>query len=391
MAKRMRTVLFSAVVVALVATSCGGGDGESNEVSDPTTATAVTTSVPTTSTTSSSSTTTEPPSPTGPTPLPLDEIPDLVVAWGDGTGDPLELALAIIGFPLAIPTPENTTPLRVSVDMVPGSDERSPWTWDWSYEVLSADPMPDIDIQADEPSPGNVALREFYDPIMTDLGWTYSNSTGSDPSSGAGGPQSINHVYQSGAATIVVNGLPATPKPIFVWADEEQVYGEGIPGYQVDVPFEFEPGVIPVPFIQTIVDELPEIDGAQLTDVRLQSWNRSEDSFDADRGLRYLEVTIELTLAPDAVDDAKATFAGDLGTSAFFAGEESFFEPGFVEPAEPREFGDDWTQPVVFLDRYEGSIVVSVQDSAEDDRAGATATVKVTFEPNRPVLEELSD
>jgi len=380
----MRTVLFSAALVALVASSCGGGDGpETSEttttaVPDVTTTVATTTAAPTTTTT-----TTEAPPPE-PSTLALDDIPGLVVAWGEGTGDPLELAQDIIAFPLAIPTPANTTPLHISVDMF-GGDPESPWRWDWTYEVLSSDPMPDIDIHAEESSPGNVALREFYDPIMTDLGWSYSNSTGSDPGD-VGGPNSINHVYRSDAETIAANGLTATPKPAFVWADEEQVFGEGVPGYQVDVPLEFEPDVIPVPIIATIIAELPEIEGAQLVDVRLASWNRPDTSFDAEYGLRYFEVTMEWSLPPGAADDTKTLFSTGLGPSAFFAGEESFFDPGFVEPVEPRVFDDDWTQPIVFLDRYEGTV-----DISGDDAAGATLELDITLEPNRVVLAELPD
>ena len=386
MVKRSRIILCSAALVALMS-SCGGGDGEMSAPDDATTptTTAITPDATTTTAAATAPTSTEP-APSEPAALPLDEIPDLVDAWGDGSGDPLELAQAIVAFPLAIPTPEHTTPLRVSVDMAPGTDAGSPWAWDWTYEVLSTEPMPDIDIRAEEDSPGEVALRDFYDPIMVDLGWSYSNSTGSDPSSGAGGPQSINHVYQSDVDSLLVNGFPATPKPLFVWADEEQVFEQGVPGYQVDVPFELEPDVIPVPFIQAVLDELPAIEGAQLTDVALRSHTRSEDSFDATRGLRYLEVIIELTLAPGTADATKATFGDGLDSTAFFAGEESFFEPGFVEPVGPREFDDDWTQPIVFLDRYEGTIEVAAIDDGIG-AGGATATVRITFDPNRPVLE----
>ena len=384
MIRRTRNTLCLLVLVGLIAAACGDdGVGESSDGVSTTTVDETTTTAPTdTAPTTAPTTTTEAP-PTGPEPIAVDDIPGLVVAWGDGTGDPLELAQQIIGFPLVIPTPENTTPLHISVDLF-GGDPESPWEWDWTYEVLSSDPMPDIDIHAEEDSPGEVALRDFYDPIMTELDWAYSNSTGSDPSSGEGGPQSINHVYQSAAETMIVNGLTATPKPLFVWADEEQVFGEGVPGYQVDVPFTFEPGAIPVPLIQTIVDEFPVIEGAQLVDVRLLSWNRPEDSFDAEHGLRYFDVTIEWTLAPNTADEVEAGVSS-LAT-AIRAGTASFFDPGFFEPEDPREFGDEWTQSIVFVDRYPGSVTVS-----GDDAIGATLELDITFEPNRVVLEELPD
>lgn len=382
-------ILLSAL--ALLAAGCGGG-GDADTTDPPTTtAAASATSAPSSTAGPPASTTTEAqppttttqPEPTGPEPLATEDIPDLVFAWGEGTGDPLELAQQVIGFPLAIPTPDNTTPLHISVDMF-GGDSESPWEWDWSYEVLSSEPMPDIDIHAEEPSPGSVALREFYDPIMADLGWTYSNSTGSDPGD-VGGPNSINHVYQSDADTLTVNGFPATPKPVFVWADEEQVFGEGVPGYQVDVPFEFEPGVIPVPLVQTIVDEFPEVDGSTFADFGLLSWNRPDDSFDAEWGLRYFEVSIEWVLPPGVADETKTAIA-DHDSTAIVAGAASFFDPGFFEPEEPREFGDEWTQSVVFLDRYPGTVTIS-----GDDATGATLELELDFEPNRPVLQELTD
>jgi len=377
---------ISLTAVALLGAACGGGE---SDASDTTTTTTTTTTVvaesSTTTTTTAPPTTTEPAPPPGPMPLPLDDIPDVVVAWGDGADVPLELAQEVIGFPLPIPTPENTTPLHIRVDMF-GGDPESLWQWEWTYEVLSSDPMPDIDIHPPgSDSPGEIALRDFYDPIMTDLGWTYSNSTGSDPGD-VGGPNSINHVYQSDLETLTVNGLAATPTSAFVWADEEQVFGEEGPGYQVDVSLEFEPDVIPVPLIQAIVEQLPEIEGAQMVDVRLLSWNRPEDSFVAEFGLRYFDVTIEYVLPPGVAEDTKTTFSTGLGPSAFVAGEESFFDPGFLEPVEPRVFGDDWTQPIVFIDRYEGSAEIS-----GDDADGATLEINVRFEPNRVVLEELPD
>ncbi len=386
MTARRRLVLT--VVVAtfgLVAAGCGDAETATDAPPESTTTTAADTDASTTvddaTSTTTAPTTTTPTSTTAPAPpgLALDDIPDLVARWGDGTGDPLELAQAIIGFPLPIPTPDNTTAHAISVDRFGGSPD-TPWLWDWSYEVLSSDPMPEIDIYADEDSPGHVALREFYDPIMADLGWSYSNSTGSDPSSGAGGPQSINHVYQSDDETIVVDGLAATPKPVFVWAAESQVFDGGVPGYQVDVPLELPPSVIPVPLIQAIIDNAPEIDG-ELADVRLLSWTRSEDSFDAERGLRYLEVSLEWTLTPSTAEATKAAFSTDLADAAFLAGSESFFDPGVFEPEEPREFEDDWTQPLVFIDRY-----TSAADITGDDATGALLELSVRFESDVAIL-----
>jgi len=377
---RLRAAVAVAAV-ALFAAACGSETTEPPAETTSSTTTTSTTLLPTTSTVA---TTTTEPEPVGPISLALDEVPALVLAWGDGTGDPLELAQEIIGFPLPIPTPPNTSALAISVDMF-GGDLESPWEWDWTYEVLSSDPMPEIDIHAAEDTPGEIALREFYDPIMAELGWTYSGSTGSDPGD-VGGPNSINHVYQSDEPTLTVNGLTAAPLPAFVWADEEQVFGEGVPGYQIDVPFEFEPDLIPVPIVQTIINELPDLLGAQIVDVDILSVVRPESSFDAEHGLRYFEFSVEWALSPGTSAEVKQALSIDLGPSAFFPGEESFFDPGFVEATEPRIFGDGWTQPMVFLDRYEGSAQVS-----GDDSVGATLEIDVRFEPNRTVLEELPD
>ncbi len=339
--------------------------------------------VPAETTTSTTTTTTEP-APAGPEPLALDAIPALVGAWGDGTGDPLGLAQEIIAFPLPIPAPDGTTPYAISVDLLTG-DPGTPWEWSWRYEVLANDSIPDIDIDLDDMGPGAVALRERYDPIMADLGWSYSNSTGSDPSSGAGGPQSVNHVYRSDTETITANGLTATPKPVFVWADEEQVFGGGIPGFRIDVPLEFEAGVIPVPLAQAVLDAFPAVDGATLADVAIDSRDRPETSFNAQYGLRYIELSLVWALPADTVETAKTTFSTDLG-SAFAAGGESFFDPGFFAAEAPIESGDRWSQPVVFSDRYEGT--VTVEPGSDGD---FTATLDLRLEPERVVLQAPAD
>lgn len=387
---RTRRVVAAVAAVALIATACGDS-GDDTTTDDPTATTAAptddgdggdddgTTTTTTTPTTTTTTTTTVPES-TGPEPLALDAIPDLVVAWGDGTGDPLELAKAIIGFPLDIPVP-NGTPHGIGVDLF-GGDTADTWEWDWSYEVLATEPMPDIDIRADPPSPGYVALSDFYDPIMEALDYRRTGTTGSDPGD-EGGPHSVNHVYTSNAETMIVNGLEAIPEPLFAWADEEQVFGEGVPGYQVDAPFEFAAGEVPVPLLLTIIDELPEFDGASLIDARIISWSRPEGSFDEAYGLRYFDVELEWALT-EGGEAAQATVLDGLAGSAFAAGSESFFDPGFLEPEEPRTIGAEWTQNVVFLDRYEGTIAI-------DDLADPILTVDVRFEPGRVELQPLEE
>ena len=132
--------------------------------------------------------------------------PSSSIAWGDGTGDPLELAQAIIGFPAGHPDAgqhDAAAPLRRPVRrrrrvaLGVGLDLRGP--------VERPDARHRHPVRGAESGQCRTA-PDFYDPIMADLGWTYSNSTGSDPGD-EGGPHSINHVYQSDAETLVVDGL----------------------------------------------------------------------------------------------------------------------------------------------------------------------------------------
>jgi hypothetical protein len=389
--KRRTTALLSLMMaLALIASACGSDSATAPDADDGT-ATAAPSATPTEEatgtpeapppTSSTTTTTTTEPPPTGPEPLAADAIPDLVTAWGAGTGDPLELAQEIIAVPIPVPMPEATTPLGISLDLF-ADDAAAVWRWEWTYEVLSLDPMPAIDIEMDETGPGAIALGERYDPIMDDLGWRRVGTTGSDPSSGAGGPQAVNHVYKNDSATIIANGLVATPKPIFVWADEEQVFGGGVPGFRIDQSLEFEPGAIPVPLIQTIVDALPEIAGARLVDVELDSRDRPDTSFDAKYGLRYIDISIEFALPAGSEEAAKTAFSTGLDQSTFMAGSESFFDEGFFDPEEPTDSGTEWTQNIVFLERYEGRITISTD-------AEGTSTVKITLrlEPERVVLQ----
>lgn len=369
---------MSLLTVAVMAAACGDGGDEVGEPPESTTTTldgtTTTTAAPDDATTTTTTTTTTVPAPTGAEPLPLEDIVDLVLAWGEGDGDPLQLAKDITGFPLDIPVP-NGTPHGIGVDLF-GGDTDATWEWDWTYEVLSTEPMPDIDIRADDPSPGYVALSDFYDPIMADLGYRRTGTTGSDPGD-EGGPHSVNHVYQSDAETLIVNGLEAIPEPIFAWADEEQVFGEGVPGYQVDAPFEFEAGVVPVPLFLTLIEHFPALDDATLVDADITSWSRPEDSFDADLGLRYFDA--ELVWAIDDPEGAQAQVLDELDGAVFVAGSESFFDPGFLEPEEPRINGTEWRQTIVFLNHYEGAVTIDSEES--------TLELSIRFEPGRVELQ----
>ena len=105
-------------LIAGIATACGGGSNDTATPVTTTTAMEATTSTITASTTTAAPTTTVAPdepvtdattttteAPLEPAPVPeidLAEIPDLIVEWGTGDGDPLDLARRLIGFPLEI-------------------------------------------------------------------------------------------------------------------------------------------------------------------------------------------------------------------------------------------------------------------------------------------------
>jgi hypothetical protein len=234
---------------------------------------------------------------------------------------------------------------------------------------------------------GSAALRTHYDDILGTLGWSYSNSTGSDPSSGGGGPQSVNHVYQHDTGTVRLGEINASTNPLFVWADEDINFRDGpdVPGYQFDVSLDAQPNFIPVPMLEALFRQVPVAPGARLIDVSLESRDRPESSFDADLGLRYFDLEYVCELLPNSARAAHEVYSVGLEGSIYRAAEASFFDPGFFEFVEPTIDGDSWTQDVVVLDRYPGEITVGV-----DPATGAVqSTVSIRLEPNRPVLEEL--
>ena len=380
----MRAALLGAL--ALIAASCGADSGD--EATDETTTTTTQGPAKTTTTTiqaPAGTTTTE----RAVEPIPVldaHDIPDLIVAWGNGDGEPLQLAQDIIGFPIAVPTPEGTEAYSVSVDL-DGRVPDLPWRWEWSYEATTDEPIPEIDVKAEQLGPGAIALSEEYGPILAELGWRHTGSTGSDPSSGAGGPQSVNHVYTFDDDTFLLGEIDATAKPLFVWTHEELIFGTGIPGYRIDVTLEAQNNFIPVPMVEALFPEVPIAPGARLTGLTLRSRNRAADSFDADEGLRYLDIEYTCELLPDSANAAYAVYSTGLEGSIYQPGTESFFEPGFIEFEEPTINGDRWTQRVIVLDRYPGEIFVDV----DPDTGEVSSVVRITLEPNREVLQPLPE
>lgn len=396
------------ITAALVVSACGGGGNEavdsagadgpvveepdSTAAAEDPTSTTTTTTTTSTSTTTTTSTSTTDGSATDPVPLvTLEALPDLVVEWAaagdDPSIDPLELARRLVGFPLHIPVAEGSTAFRVDLEMSAGET----WRWSWTYSAFANRPVPDVDITMDGNGPGAVELAAGYDPIMGDLGFRRTGTTGSDPGA-RGGPNSVNHVYSHEGEPLVLGGPDGpNPKtlsvdPVFVWLDEELVFGEeGTAGYRVDVELEAPAEAIVVPLLDTLFAALPRVDGSQLATIDFSSFERPEDSFGAPEGLRYLDLIFELELPPGSEGIATATFSSGLDEKVYRAAEESFFDPGFHEPAEPLQFEDRWEQPILVLDRYPGRIDVTVDPGSGD----VTASLGVRFEPNRELLAPL--
>ena len=385
------------VVAVMTATACGGGGDESAEDPAPSdegdaapdpepTPEPAAQSSSTTSTTTTTTTTTMP----EPEPLPVfnpEDLPDLIARWEaagtDPTAEPLALAEDLIGFPVPVAVPEGSTMFRVDLRLNAANPDDD-WFWEWSYQAHAPGPVPEIDIDLEGMGPGAVGLRAEYDDILGRLGWTYSNSTGSDPSSGEGGPQSVNHVYQNDLGIFPIGGTDATPGPLFVWLDEDLVFGDPeLPGYRIDVDASAPTGFIPVPLIAALVESLSISPSSRLAALHLTSWERDADSFDAEEGLRYLTADITILEEGLQIEEVQALYASQLGDSTFRAADESFFDPGFWEPTEPTSFGEVWQLAILLLDRYPGQVQIA------EDGGRIILTVSVTLEANRELLSPL--
>jgi hypothetical protein len=78
------------------------------------------------------------------------------------------------------------------------------------------------------------------------------------------------------------------------------------------------------------------------------------------------------------------TYSGGLDGTTYRAADESFFDPGFYEPADPWLSAETWTQPILVLDRYPGTITVSTGADGP-----VVATLEMRFEPSRELLQPL--
>lgn len=336
-----------------------------------------------TATTIPSTTTAVEPSPTTEVDLPAvtaDAFPDLVVAWADADGDPLELARRLIGFPLDVAVPADATPfdlgLRMRRDIESGSAR-----WEWRYGATVSS-VGQIDAELPEGGPGTIEGRLHYDPLFDALGWRTVSQVISDPSNGGGGPQSVNWAYEKADPVLVVDGVELEVVVGRAWVDEDLDYRDGTdrPGHEVEVTLRTTSDAVLVPFL-TLVDEALAMPGALLLETNLASYERPPDSYAAEEGLRYLELEL-VYVVDDRPDDAlRDRLSTRLAGSVFQPGEESSFDEGFIRTVLTDPLAEDWRQPVVFLDRYPGRIEITPLPDSQ-----AEVLVRVTLEPNREPL-----
>ena len=392
--------------LALAATACGGGDngsedepvaaapeattGAAEETTTTTTAATAADEPAETTTTSTTTTTTTTTTTIPASTLPattVTDLPDLVVTWGNGTGDPLDLAQRIIGFPLEVAPPGDTAPADLDLRLRTG--DPSVWRWEWIYRAFSTPgSVQDIDTELPEGGPGTIEGRLYYDPLFESLGWRNVAQVISDPSSGGGGPQSVNWAYEDNDGVLVIGTLETEPTSARAWVDEDIGFGptEGTPGHQIEINVLTPVGTVPVPVIDSLLTQLPAVDGS-LRDLVFRTFTRSADSFGAEEGLRYLELDLEWSVSATSPDTAGEAYLAALPGTVLQEGEESFFDEGIIEVRPPLTGGfRDWTQSVILLDRYPGSISMDLEEDGS-----ITATLELNLEPNREVLQRLAE
>lgn len=399
----MRSRLIATLAsLSLVAVACGGGSEEGADVASVVSTTSTTaapaqtttssTTVPTTEEAVSDETTTTTTTSVQfeSTPIPVvsvAEIPDLIVEWGTGDGDPLDLARRLIGFPLEIAPPEGSTPYNVDVRLR-GEDTTRDWRWEWTYETLAAPGVvQEIDAELPEGGPGTVEGRLHFEPQFNAFGWTNAAQVISDPSNGGGGPQSVNWSFRDDDDAYRLGEINATPVSARAWADEDIDFRDGAdrPGHQIGVTLESQPNFIPVPLLEALFREVPVAPGARLITIDFRSFDRLPDSFGAEEGLRYLELSYVCELLPNSQNAAQEVYSTGLAGTAYQMGEEDFFNDGFIRVTEGQVYsGGVWEQAVVVLDRYPGKISVWTEDDGT-----VMSEVEVTFEPNREPLQLL--
>jgi len=302
---------------------------------------------------------------------------DTSVASGDPT--PLELAQRIVGFPIPVGVPEGSTLYRVEVSTVVRNEATE---WRWLYEAFARGDVGDIDINLPGQGPGAIALAELYDPIMAGLGFGRNGSTGSDPGE-PGGPNSLNHVYPPDGV-VVIAGAVADVANIKVWAAEDLLFPDDTlePGYRVDLDAQLPNGVDAVPLIAALRDSTFLPDGATVGSSTLRLWNRSEDSFDAELGLNYLDVSLvwHTDLSLDEVVDL---YREDPPVRMpWLAAEPSFFNEGEYElETVTQSFDESFELPMLLLLRYPGRLRF-----APTDDGGTEIELELRLESGREEL-----
>jgi hypothetical protein len=377
-------MIATVAAASLLAASCGGGsndDAQDDEAQVTTTeadqATSAATNPPATDPPATDPPVTEPVTTDPPVPevpeFELDTLPGLideaVQATSDPSISPLSIAQQLIGFPIEIPVPAGSTLLELSAD---------PWfsadgvLFDFTYHAVApGGAVPDIDINADDSGPGSVQVTEIWDPIMTALGFERNGRTGSDPGD-PGGPNSVNHVYIPADPIGFYNGVPGELDPVLIWSSEDingwaySAEREELAGYTIDIGIETAPGAgVPIPLVNALLEQFPIPDGLTLNDTSVDLRSRPESSFDADKGLFYVDVYIEWT-APAGMFDAVVEFYSDTATiftdpATLMAGEDDFFNQGTIEFTEWYTYGDaDQRLEILLLQRYGGSLGIEV-------------------------------
>ena len=404
MLPRLIRTLALVLTVSLIA-SCGGDDGapspttdDASSANDETGPSTTADAGATTTTEAAATATTAPSEPAAddepePEPEPdgaaevalptveADDVVDLVVAWADGTGDPLDVARQLIGFPLDVAVPAGSAPYDVELRMTREA-LAEPARWEWSYSATIA-AVGQIDADLPEGGPGTIDGRLHFDPLFTALGWRNVSQVISDPSSGAGGPQSVNWAYEKNDPVLSVDGIETEVVVGRAWVDEDLDFrdGDDVPGHAVEITLRTLSEEVLVPFL-TVLDEALPIPEAHLTEAKLSSYHRLPDSYSAAEGLRYLEVELVYIARDLPEDQLRERLGAGLDGTVFLAGEESFFDEGFIEPVLTDPLEGDWRQPVVFLSRYPGAPVFDTQAMIE---------VTVTLEPNRELLQLLPE
>lgn len=413
---RTRTLILF-LSLALLAGACGGGsddDGADTAAGDGATTTTTTEAAaeePTTTTTiavpaddtdpvaddeepddePAEDPEDEEPSVLVPAPLPavaVADLPALVVEWADATSDPLDLARRLVGFPIEIGAPDGATPYSVRVELAVRDDGSA--RWDWSYgSVAASGTVGEVDAELPEGGPGTIEGRLHFDPLFESYGWRNVAQVISDPSSGGGGPQSVNWAYEKNDVAFPLGAVVAEARNARAWVDEDIDFrdGDDVAGYRIDIALDAPGDVIVVPLLDALVAELPALRGARLVELDLASFDRPPDSFDAERGLRYLELEVVWSLPAGSEVAAQEAFSTGLASGVLQVGEESFFDEGFIRVAEALvDSNGTWRQPVILLDRYEGAVSVRTEDDGS-----VTVEFDVSLEPNREVLLPLPE